>query len=127
MERAVPITWRIEAWRSVLLRSVSFCFAMSSTCFMEILPTFVLFGVPLPWAIWAAFLMRMATGGVLVMKVYERSAYTVTITGMIRPSSLDVLALNALQKSMMLMPVGPRAEPTGGAGLALPAWICNLT
>ena len=50
-------------------------------------------------------------------------------TGMIRPSwSLaDVFALNALQNSMMLTPCGPRAVPTGGAGVALPAGICNLT
>src|SRR3982751_4493730 len=48
---------------------------------------------------------------------------------MIKPSwSLpDVLALNALQKSMMLTPCGPRAVPTGGAGVALPAGICHLT
>src|SRR5213592_4675090 len=53
----------------------------------------------------------------------------VITTGMIRPSwSLaDVLALNALQKSMMLTPCGPSAVPTGGAGVALPAGICNLT
>ena len=38
-----------------------------------------------------------------------------------------VLALNALQNSMMLTPCGPSAVPTGGAGVALPAGICNLT
>src|SRR5438309_2824064 len=27
----------------------------------------------------------------------------------------------------MLMPCGPRAVPTGGAAVALPAWICTLT
>src|SRR2546421_9491550 len=48
---------------------------------------------------------------------------------MIRPSwsFAEVLALNALQKSMMFTPCGPRAVPTGGAGVALPAGICNLT
>ena len=27
----------------------------------------------------------------------------------------------------MFIPVGPNAGPTGGAGLALPAWICSFT
>src|SRR5579863_4955351 len=53
----------------------------------------------------------------------------VITTGMIKPSwsFADVLALNALQNSMMLTPCGPRAVPTGGAGVALPAGICNFT
>jgi hypothetical protein len=38
-----------------------------------------------------------------------------------------VLALNALQKSIILTPCGPRAVPTGGAGVALPSGICNFT
>src|SRR5271155_2938469 len=47
---------------------------------------------------------------------------------MIMPSgSFDVLALNCLQKSMMFTPCGPRAVPTGGAGVALPAGSCSLT
>src|SRR5918999_2086902 len=50
-------------------------------------------------------------------------------TGMIRPSwSLpEVFALNALQNSMMFTPCGPSAVPTGGAGVAAPAWSCSLT
>jgi hypothetical protein len=53
----------------------------------------------------------------------------VITTGMISPSwSLaEVRALNCLQKSMMLAPCWPSAGPTGGAGVALPAGICNLT
>src|SRR5437764_4834111 len=46
---------------------------------------------------------------------------------MMRPSSLAVFALKFLQKSMMLTPCGPSAVPTGGAGVAFPAAICNLT
>jgi hypothetical protein len=61
------------------------------------------------------------------MKLYDRSAYTVTTTGMISPSSLAVRALKFLQKSMMLTPCGPRAVPTGGAGVALPAAIWSFT
>src|SRR3954469_20065545 len=46
---------------------------------------------------------------------------------MISPSSFAVFALKFLQKSMMLTPCGPSAVPTGGAGVALPAAICNFT
>src|SRR5437870_6420302 len=48
---------------------------------------------------------------------------------MISPSwsFAEVFALNALQNSMMLTPCGPSAVPTGGAGVALPAGICNFT
>ncbi len=48
-------------------------------------------------------------------------------TGMIRPSCFWVSALNCLQNSMMFTPCWPRAGPTGGAGFALPAGICNFT
>src|SRR5215813_5483435 len=48
---------------------------------------------------------------------------------MIRPSSSFalVLALNCLQNSIMLICACPSAGPTGGAGVALPAAICNFT
>src|SRR4051794_12200015 len=39
----------------------------------------------------------------------------------------SVWALYALQNSMMLTPWGPSAVPTGGAGVAAPAWSCTLT
>src|SRR5437879_1392477 len=45
---------------------------------------------------------------------------------MTMPASSLVAALNSLQKAMMLTPCWPRAGPTGGAGLAAPAGICNL-
>src|SRR6478672_6466164 len=38
----------------------------------------------------------------------------------------SVAALYALTNSMMLTPCWPRAGPTGGAGVAAPAWICSL-
>src|SRR5580704_8294598 len=47
-------------------------------------------------------------------------------TGMTRPASALVTALNSLQKAMMLTPCWPSAGPTGGAGLACPAGICSL-
>src|SRR4051794_4637015 len=46
---------------------------------------------------------------------------------MIWPRWFSVAALYALQKSMMLMPCGPSAVPTGGAGVAPPAWIWIFT
>src|ERR1700676_1599961 len=42
------------------------------------------------------------------------------------PRCDSVAALYALQNSMMLTPCWPSAGPTGGAGLACPAWICRL-
>ena len=48
--------------------------------------------------------MRTAAGGVLVIKLKERSAYTVMTTGMIRPMSFLVRSLNSLVKAAMLMP-----------------------
>src|SRR3954449_1577829 len=48
-------------------------------------------------------------------------------TGITLPRMDSVWALYALQKSMMLTPCGPSAVPTGGAGVAAPAWSCTLT
>src|SRR6476469_9788938 len=42
------------------------------------------------------------------------------------PRWLSVAALYALQNSMMFTPCWPSAGPTGGAGLACPAWIWSL-
>src|SRR5438045_615595 len=42
------------------------------------------------------------------------------------PACFCVAALNSLQNAMMFTPRGPRAVPTGGAGLACPAGICSL-
>src|SRR5688572_9211426 len=61
------------------------------------------------------------------MKVNDLSEKIVISTGRIRPSCDCVRALNSLQNDMMLMPCGPRAVPTGGAGFARPAGIWSLT
>ena len=79
IDRAVPAMVRIAASMSVVLRSGIFVVAMSRSCFWEILPTFTLFGSfdPDPGffavARPAAFLIRIGAGGVLVMKVNDRS------------------------------------------------------
>ncbi len=70
---------RIADSRSVVLRSGILVVAMSRSCFCVIFPTLTLFGSlePEPGFFWvaspAAFLIRMGAGGVLVMKVNERS------------------------------------------------------
>src|SRR5579864_8130638 len=129
MLRAVPLTLRTAAPRSKQFRSGILILAISSTCFSVILPTLVLFGSADPLAKFTARLINTGTGGVLVMNVKLRSEKIVITTGMMRPSwsFAEVLALNALQKSMMLTPWGPSAVPTGGAGVAFPAGICNFT
>src|SRR6185369_14110224 len=106
MLRAVPATDLIAADKSKQFRSGILILAISSICFLVILPTFVLCGSADPLAILTARLINTGTGGVLVMKVNERSEKIVITTGMISPSwSLpDVFALKALQKSMMLTP-----------------------
>src|SRR5258705_11502765 len=103
MLRAVPATDRIAASRSKQFKSGILILAISSTCFKVILPTRFLFGSAEPLAIFTARLIRIGTGGVLVIKVKERSEKIVITTGMISPSwSLaEVLALNALQNSIM--------------------------
>ena len=67
-----------------------------------------------------------AAGGVLVMKVNERSSNTEISTGTTLPRWDSVAALYCLTNSMMLTPCWPSAGPTGGAGVAAPAWICSL-
>src|ERR1035438_7763362 len=129
MLRAVPLTEFMAASTVKQFRSGILILAISSTCFSVITPTLVLCGSGDPLARFTARLISTGTGGVLVMKVNERSEKMVITTGMMRPSwsLLEVLALNALQKSMMLTPCGPSAVPTGGAGVALPAGICSFT
>ena len=62
----------------------------------------------------------------VVIKEKLRSAYTVITTGIVRPASFFVRSLNSFVNAPMLTPCWPRAGPTGGAGVALPAGICNL-
>src|SRR6202167_4042858 len=126
---AVPLTEFIAASTVKQFRSGILILAISSTCFSVITPTLVLCGSGDPFARFTARLIRIGTGGVLVIKVNERSEKMVITTGMISPSwsFADVLALNALQNSMMLTPCGPSAVPTGGAGVALPAGIWSFT
>src|SRR4051794_609593 len=48
-------------------------------------------------------------------------------TGMTSPRIGSVAALYALTNSMMFTPCGPSAVPTGGAGVAAPAFSATLT
>ena len=52
-----------------VLRSGSFSFAISSTCFFVTVPTLVLFGSPDHLAMLAARFSSTGAGGVFVMKV----------------------------------------------------------
>jgi hypothetical protein len=97
------------------------------TCAFVTLPTFWRLGCALPFSMPASLSRRFGAGGVLVMKVKVRSAKMVTTTGITMPAWLCVRALNCLQNSMMFTPCGPRAVPTGGAGLAAPAGHCSFT
>src|SRR5213075_3588414 len=107
-------------------RSLAFVLTMSITCLRVTLPTFSLFGSFEPAAMLAAFFNKTAAGGLFVMKVNDLSLKTVMTTGKMSPACFWVAALNSLQKAMMFTPRGPRAVPTGGAGLACPAGIWSL-
>src|SRR5207247_1139864 len=124
--RAVPSTVFTACSRLAAVRSGIFRRAISSTCWRVTCPTFFFPGSAEPFSIPAARFKSTAAGGVLVMKVKDRSAYTVMMTGMMRPACACVWALNALQNSMMLTPRWPSAGPTGGLGFAAPAGICSL-
>ena len=84
-------------------------------------------GIELPLSIFAAFFIYSAAGGVLVMNVKDLSWYIVISTGITSPDLSAVLALYSLTKSIIAIPCGPNAVPTGGAGDALPPSICNFT
>ena len=121
IERAVPATMLIAASRDAALRSGILVSAICFTCSLVIFATLVLFGVADAVSIPQAFLMRTAAGGVFVIKVNERSSYTVITTGITRPMSFLVRSLNYLVKFGIATPYWLSAGPTGGAGVALPA------
>ena len=63
------------AWStSCALRSPSFFSAIWRTCSLVIVPTFVRLGSPEPFSMPIAWRISTAAGGVLVMKVNERSS-----------------------------------------------------
>ena len=74
----------------------------------------------------AALRSRSAAGGVLRMNVNERSSKIVIWAGMTWPDLSAVFSLYDFVNSTMLMPCGPSAVPTGGAGVALPAGSCRV-
>src|SRR5689334_15906263 len=74
MERAVPAMIFDAASRSLAFRSGSFVVAISRTWAAVSLATLVLCGSPEPFSTPAALRISLAAGGVLVMKVKERSS-----------------------------------------------------
>src|SRR5262249_33708568 len=73
IDRAVPLTLLIAVSSEAAFRSGIFCLAMSATCFSVTLPTLSLLGAPEPLAIPSARFNSTDAGGVLVIKVKERS------------------------------------------------------
>src|SRR3989338_1333791 len=125
IERAVPSTIFIAASMSRADKSTILRSAISFTCALVTLPTLAVFGVAEPFSTLAAFFKSSAAGGVLSLRLMVRSSKMVISTGMMSPIISDVNALNLVTNSWMLTPCGPKAVPTGGAGVALPAgaWI----
>ena len=74
IERAVPAMIFSAASIELAFRSAIFTCAISRSWAVVTVPTFVLCGSPLPFSTPAAFLISSGAGGVLVMKVNERSS-----------------------------------------------------
>src|SRR5688572_28416313 len=127
IERAAPATIAIAESIESQLRSGILISAILRICALVTLPTLLRFGWPDPFSMPASFFKRIAAGGVLRMKVNDLSEKIVTSTGRIMPGWLWVRELNSFTNAMMLIPCGPSAVPTGGAGVACPAGICNFT
>src|SRR5688500_2403275 len=127
MDRAVPMTCLLAASRSLALRSGILVWAISVTWASVTVPAASRPGVTEPLSMPAAARRSTGVGGVLMTKVNERSSKTVISAGTTVPRWDSVAALYALQNSMMFTPWGPRAVPTGGAGVAAPAGIWILT
>ena len=105
MLRALPAIVRTAASRSAAVRSGPLALAISSAWARVSVPTLSVCGLDEPFCTPAAFLMRTVAGGVFMMKVKLLSAKAVITTGIGRPGSMPwVLALNALQNSMMFRP-----------------------
>src|SRR5712671_4067338 len=121
IERAVPSIWRAAASTSFALRSLILMAAISRIWSLETRPTVSRFVVEAPFSMPAALRRRSAAGGVLRMNVNERSSKIVIWAGITWPALSAVRSLYDFVNSTMLMPCGPRAVPTGGAGVALPA------
>src|SRR5664280_2652809 len=126
MLRAVPSMIFMAASTSLALRSGILSSAISRTFSRDTVPTLARLGSPEPLGMPSASRSSTAAGGVLVMNENERSSNTVISTGTMVLPCAWVCALKFLQNSMMLTPCWPSAGPTGGAGLAAPAGICNL-
>jgi hypothetical protein len=127
MDRAVPRIIFSACSMLLALRSGIFFSAISRICAAEILPTFVVSGLPEPFCRPMAFIIRFEAGGVLRMNSNERSSKIVISTGIMRSPICPVRSLNCLTKSAMFSPCGPSAVPTGGAAVAFPAGSCNFT
>src|SRR5258708_37691563 len=121
MLRAAPSIMRMAASMSLAFKSFILISAISRTLARRIVPAVSRPGLPLPFSTPAAFLIRSAAGGVLVTKLNERSSKMVISAGMTDPDWAAVRSLYSFKKAIMLMPCWPKAGPTGGAGVALPA------
>src|SRR5450756_1988885 len=124
---AVPSTIAMAPTRSIAFKSFNLDSAISRTFALEMVPTLARLGVAYPVTTDIARFIKSTVGGVLMMKLKERSSKMVISAGITSPAWDAVRSLYSLQKAMMFTPCWPRAGPTGGAGVALPALICSLT
>jgi len=93
MLRAVPSTCRMAASMSLAFRSASLAAAISRSWSRVIVPAVSRLAVAEPLSMPAALRRRSAAGGVLRMKVNERSSKIVIWAGMICPALSAVFSL----------------------------------
>merc|ERR1719313_1988364 len=122
----VPITVLTAESRSVQFKSASLILAISSICSIFNAPTKVFFGFAEPFVNFAACLIKTDAGGVFNFKLKDLSSNTEISTGITVPILSEVFALYSLQNAIIFTPLAPKAGPTGGAGLALPASSASL-
>src|SRR6185312_2700920 len=115
MERALPSIISIAFSMSLALRSFILVWAISRTWARVTEPATEIPGALEPLDSLAAFFRKKDAGGVFISKVKLLSENTVIVTGIgVLFSTSCVLALNALQNSMMFRPRWPSAGPMGG-------------
>ena len=90
----------------------------ASSSIICLVVSLLMFGISF-YVLSVLFSSDMAHSDSIVKQIYE-------FLNIFLPTGQLVLALNSFVNCTMFTPCCPRAGPTGGAGVALPAGICNL-
>src|SRR5438445_2125068 len=121
IETHVPTTSRTRPFTSFASITSVFMFAILIACAIVRFPIRVFPASPLPFSAPISFKIRADVGGVPTSIVYDFAFVSMTsFTGTFIPSKDFVRPLIACTISMLFMPMGPRAGPSGGPAVAFP-------